>query len=308
MTTTTKPSSSERIYQDVTNRILERLMEGDIPWRQTWTPDSKNGNSPYRNPFSNSTFSFLNQILLGKPGLYATFNQIKSRNGSIRKGAKSKKVVFWTMYIPKKDKEEAKRLEEAGKSTEHLKLPVLKEYALFNLEDDTEGLDIEHLKGETHVQTEETQNPDDIIRMVLNDYKVNEAVTINEDGTAQPLYDPYEDTVTVPPVRCFGIKEDYWATLMTQLVHSTATEERGNRKIELEKMLKGEMSVKEELTAEIGSSMVLSACGLTRDETHEQTAAVCQMWMDKIRKDYRVLIHAAGAAEKAAKYVLGNFA
>ena len=69
-----------------------------------------------------------------------------------------------------------------------------------------------------------------------------------------------------------------------------------------------EREVKEELIGEIGSSMMLAACGLRRQETHQQIDAVCKKWIDAMNKDYRLIVTASYAAEKAAKYVLGEFA
>ena len=306
--TDSSPRGNDRIYQEVTMQIIDRMMQGEIPWRQTWVPDSSDPDkAPFRNPYSKTTFSFLNQVLLGQPGLYATFNQIKEHGGHILKGSKARKVFFWTMYIPKKDKEEAKRLEAEGKSVDHLKLPMLKEYQLFNLDNDTEGLKLDAFLGRKDTATEAAQDPTDVVDMVIDDYRRNESVTISESAAGNPSYDAASDTVTVPLKRCFNIEEDYYASLVSGLVHSTAQESRNDRRIELKRMKEGNMSVREELIAEIGSSMVLSACGLERNETHEQIASQCQRWMEVLQKDYRILINAATAAEKSARYIMGNF-
>lgn len=304
--TTTKTSGSDRVYQDVTCRILQRMMQGEIPWRQTWVPE-KDGVSPFRNPYTKINYSFLNQLLLVEPGMYATFNQIKAHGGHVLKGAKSKRVYYWSMFIPKKHKEEAEKLKAEGKSIDHLKQPCLMTYDVFNLEKDAEGLDLSKFRDEAP-KTEKPQNPTDIVRMVVGDYKVNEALTVEEDNTREPFYDACLDRVVTPAPGRFNIEEDYWASLLSGFVHSTAQEERVNRKVELDRMQKGEMSPREWLIGEIGSSMILSACGLEREETHEQIAATCQKCIEILKKDYRVLINSAGAAESSAKYILGSFA
>ena len=303
---TRKTSASDKVYQDVTRRILDRMMQGEIPWRQTWTPE-KNGISPFRNPYTKVNYGFLNQLLLVEPGLYATFNQIKEHGGHVLKGHKSKRVFFWSKYIPKKHQEEAEKLKAEGKSVEHLKQPCLMTYDVFNLEKDTEGIDLSKFREEVP-KTQKAQDPTDILRMVVGDFKVNESISVEEDNTRDPFYDACQDKVITPEMSRFGIEEDYWASLLSGFVHSTAHEERMNRKAELEKMLKGEMSPREWLIGEIGTSMILSACGLVRDETHEQIAATCQKCIEILQKDYRVLINSAGAAESSAKYILGTFA
>ena len=303
----TSMSYTEKIYKDVTDRIMEQIMEGKLPWRQTWKPD-KNGNSPFRNPYSKkTTFSFLNQLLLREPGLYATFNQIKKNGGHVLKGHKARKIFFWTTYIPKKDQAEAERLKAEGLSYSHLEQVCLRDYDMFNLEKDTEGLDLsEFLKKDEPVR--KAENPTDIVDMVVRDYTVNEQVKVEETASGEPAYDAVEDKVVVPFKRCFELEEDYYASLMAGFVHSTAQQSRDDRKVELRKMKESNMSVREELIAEIGSSMILSACGLERNETHTQIAAQCQKWMEILQNDYKVLINAAPAAERSAKLVLGDMA
>lgn len=39
-------------------------------------------------------YSLLNQMLLGKPGEYLTYKQVQAEGGYIRKGEKSRFVVF----------------------------------------------------------------------------------------------------------------------------------------------------------------------------------------------------------------------
>lgn len=65
------------VYEMVTARIIEELEKGIIPWQKPWT-GTPNG------AFSRSTgkpYSFINQLLLGKPGEYLTFKQIQEAGG-----------------------------------------------------------------------------------------------------------------------------------------------------------------------------------------------------------------------------------
>ena len=81
------------VYEMVTDRIIAELENGIIPWRKPWT-GVRNG------AYSRSTgraYSLLNQMLLVKPGEYLTFKQALDAGGNVRKGEKSKIVVFWKM-------------------------------------------------------------------------------------------------------------------------------------------------------------------------------------------------------------------
>jgi len=72
------------LYQEVTNRIMEQLENGIIPWEKPWISAG--------NAVSHATgkpYSLLNQMLLGRPGEYVTFKQCQAEGGKVRKGEKS---------------------------------------------------------------------------------------------------------------------------------------------------------------------------------------------------------------------------
>lgn len=297
--------TEKNIYKIVTMQILDSMMGCSIPWRNVLLP-KKSEKPLYRNYFKGNGYSLLNTLLLGEPGCYATWNQIKDHGGSVKQGAKSRIVTFWAPFIPKDKKEEAKKLEAEGKSIDHLKMQMLKYYRVFNMKD-VEGITLEPEEEPTVLQSR-AEDPTDIADMVINDYCHNESVTLQDSTSDESFYDAADDSINVPNKERFCLEEDWFASVFAGLVHSTAQKNRCNRETEMKKIQDGEISPKEELTAEIGSSMILTTCGLKRNETHQQLAAECQKWVDAMNKDYRLIVYASSAAEKAAQYILGNFA
>lgn len=79
------------IYEAVTERIIQQLQQGVIPWQKPWTGTQHGAISGT----TGKPYSLLNQMLLGKPGEYYTYSQVLSRGGAVRKGEKSQIVVFW---------------------------------------------------------------------------------------------------------------------------------------------------------------------------------------------------------------------
>ena len=292
-----------KVYKMVTKAIIQAMLKGELPWRKTFTT---RGRKPlFTNYVTGKPYSLLNCLLLGTPGEYATFKQISDKGGSVRKGSKSKFVIYWGEYIPAKYKEEAKRLEEEGKDFSHLKVRFPKYYNVFNVAD-ADGL---KPSVEPVPETVEAKDPTGVADMVARDYTINSGVNLDQKPDCpQPAYDAATDTVEMPEKACFTYEEDYYAALMAQCVHSTASEDRCNRKREYQRLQDEDMSVKEELTAEIASSMILMVAGMKRRETHEQIAAECQKWIREMENDYRLMVNAASGAEKAAKYILGEFA
>ena len=111
------------IYKMITDRIIEQMEQGIIPWQQPWISAS--------GAVSHSTgkaYSLLNQMLLGAAGEYITFRQVQAEGGKVRKGEKAHMVVFWS-FIKAKD-------EETGEDKE---VPLLRYYNVFHI-DQCEGI------------------------------------------------------------------------------------------------------------------------------------------------------------------------
>ena len=72
------------LYQEITNRIMEQMEGGVIPWQKPWV--SSGGCISYA---TGKAYSLLNQMLLGRTGEYATFKQIQAAGGHVRKGEKA---------------------------------------------------------------------------------------------------------------------------------------------------------------------------------------------------------------------------
>ena len=111
------------IYSEVTSRIIAEMEKGIIPWEKPWIASG--------NCVSHATgkaYSLLNQMLLGRPGEYVTFNQCQQEGGKVRKGEKAKMVVFWK-WIEQED-------EETGEVEQ---VPFLRYYNVFHL-DQCEGI------------------------------------------------------------------------------------------------------------------------------------------------------------------------
>ena len=79
------------VYQIVTDRMIEQMEAGTVPWRRPWFSAGKEAH----NRVTGKTYSFLNRMLLSKGGEWATLKQWYKLGGNVRKGEKSEMVVFW---------------------------------------------------------------------------------------------------------------------------------------------------------------------------------------------------------------------
>ena len=93
---------SKSIYEMVTDRIIEQLENGIIPWEKPWTGIR----SGAFNRVSKKSYSLLNQMLLKHEGEYATFKQWQDLGGKVRKGEKSEIIVFWKVLTVEEEQED----------------------------------------------------------------------------------------------------------------------------------------------------------------------------------------------------------
>ena len=277
------------IYRVVTDRIIEQLQQGVVPWQKPWS-------GTYDGAVSHSTgkpYSLLNQLLLGKSGEYLTFNQAKAEGGKIKKGAKASFVTFWKMYpIEEKNKE--------GETVRKV-VPLLRYYNVFHISD-CEGIEPK-LKEEIH-DNEPIQVAEDIIdRYIANE----KALKFEPNKTNKAYYNRDKDCIVVPQISQYRNVEEYYSTAFHEIVHSTGHKNRLDRFSENEPVYFGNADYsKEELIAEIGAAALVNIVGIESTNSFNNSAAYISSWLSVLKNDKKLIVSAASKSEKAVKYILGD--
>jgi len=62
---------------------------------------------------------------------------------------------------------------------------------------------------------------------------------------------------------------------------------------------------KEELIAEMGAAFLCGHCQI-ENKTIDNSAAYIKGWLKKLRSDKKMVVQAAGLAQKASDFILGN--
>lgn len=271
----------------VTDRIVEELAKGIIPWHKPWA----GGTMPAISYVTRKPYSLLNQFLLGRPGEYLTFNQVKSLGGSVKKGAKSKFVVFFTMVPDKKNQSE-----------DDMKMhPVLKYYNVFHIEDTTIESKIKNIEAQEH-------EPIETAEAIINGYVSREQGLTFQNNTPsdRAFYCPSTDEVVVPMLSQYEVAEEYYSTAFHELVHSTMKKSRCDRESNNKLAAFGsEDYSREELVAELGSAMLCQVAGLDCEKAFRNSVAYIQGWLKALKDDPKAIVWAASRAEKAAIYIQG---
>jgi len=63
---------------------------------------------------------------------------------------------------------------------------------------------------------------------------------------------------------------------------------------------------REELVAEIGSTMLCNRIGIESEKSFRNSAAYIQSWLKALKNDNKMIVWASKRAEDAAKYILGE--
>ena len=285
---------TDQIYQMVTDRVIEKLKEGVCPWVKPW----KGGNeSMAMNAISKKPYSFLNQILLGFEGQYLTFNQAKQLGGNVRKGSKSRPVVFWTTGYTTKGEDS----EGNPTSVYHeYARPILKYYNVFEV-GDVDGIDIKRIEAQF---VPNDLSPIDTAESVIVEYSERTHLKIERKYSSGACYRPGDDKVILPIMGQFDMVEEFYSTAFHELVHSTGATTRLNR--DLGHRFGSDKYGREELIAEIGSAFCLALLGLDAQKCFDNSVAYLSNWMKAIKADPKAIIVAAGKAEKAVNMIFNT--
>ena len=273
------------VYQMVTDRIIEQLEHGIIPWEKPWT----GVRSGAFNRISKRPYSLLNQMLLKHTGEYATFKQWTELGGHIKRGEKSEIIVFWKILEIEEENEKGEKKKKA--------LPILKYYNVFHISQ-VEG--VKPLE-QPFAEVEPIEEADKII----NNYIGREHIDFQEKASNEAFYSPSRDCVVVPMKEQYQHINEYYSTTFHELTHSTGHKSR------LDRLQSGSIAAfgsetysKEELVAEIGSASIMNMLGIETTKTFRNSAAYIQSWLSVLKNDNNMIISAASKAEKAVEYIL----
>ncbi len=272
-------------YDIVTEKIIDLLVAGTVPWRKPWA----GGGELPKNLVSKRGYRGVNIFLLASMAyespFWMTFNQARKLGGMVKKGEKACPVVFWK-WLDFDD-------QKAGKSK---RVPMLRYYHVFNASQ-CEGID----DKVPPVQIAERDiDPIDQAEQIINDMPRRPEIT---NGQARAFYRPDRDLVNVPRRQLFNSAEEYYSTLFHELVHSTGHESRLARHDSKDAVHFGSASYsKEELVAEMGSAYICNSCSIA-EETINNSAAYIAGWLKRLKNDKTFVVKAASQAQKAVDFI-----
>jgi antirestriction protein ArdC len=287
-------NAKAEVAQIVTDQILSLIdSTGNLPWQKPWDvayglPRSLSTGKAYRglNPF---ILGITAQINGYSSPWWGTYDQIAARGGQVRKGEKSTIVTFWKIMHKEEMSAKTNKVEKS-------KWAILRYFRVFN-SDQADNVKVPEIKGGNE------GSPIEVCEAIVAGY-VN-GPTIGHGGTAA-YYIPSTDHVQVPQFEAFNSAEEYYSTMFHELGHSTGHSSRLAREGVVQHDSFGSpIYTREELVAEMTAAMLAGHAGIEQSTIHN-SAAYIKGWRDKISTDNRLILAAAGQAQKASDRVLGT--
>jgi len=276
------------IRSNITNRIIEALKAGKIPWRKPWSevPD------PVRLPTNFSSkraYSGINVPLLwltqhekGYPISYwASFQQWKSVGASVKKGEKATGIVFYRQVKKSVEQDDGTKKVES--------FPVMRTWSVFN---------VAQVSGEVADQFKaKPQHDGPLVFEDVDRTEFDALVTASgadiRYGHTKAAYFRMHDYIVMPDQKMFGSFPGFADTLLHELSHWT------------EHRLDWTGTYAEgELRAEMSSSFLSAALNIPNSGDLTNHAAYVQSWLQALENDPRHIFKASSAASKAADYLL----
>jgi len=273
------------VYEIITEKIIERLESGDIPWHKPWT-----GDDWPKNLISKKEYRGINVFLLGcqkySNPYWVTYKQAKQVGGNVKKGEKSSIIVFWKQ-IKVKDPVDPEKL-----------IPMLRYYRVFNIEQ-CEGIDLKKIPVS---EVNHDFQSIDACEKTINDMQNKPNI---EHGENKAYYRPSTDIVNMPKKENFVNEEFYYSVLFHEIGHSTGHKSRLDRKNFETGCFGSETYTKEELVAEMTAAF-MCGCHKIENKTLDNSAAYIKSWLRKLKNDPKMVVLAAAQAQKAADYILNK--
>lgn len=275
------------VYEMVTNRIIDLLEAGTVPWRKPWAEFGVPVNFISRRPYRGINLWLLLSLNYER-NLFLTWDQLKKIGGSVNKDQHGHIVVFW--------KNVKKQPEELGKDGHPKTVPMLRYYKVFNIEqcrDVPKDLIPELIKEDIDPILE--------CEAVIGGMPNCPVIKHKEQ---KAFYHIVEDYINMPKKKSFKSMEAYYSTFFHELVHSTGSEKRLGRKsiTEMNEFGSEQYSI-EELIAELGAAYLSSFTGIL-DKEIQNSVAYINGWLEKLKNDKRFIVQASGQAQRAVDCIL----
>ena len=296
MTLKSKPAADK--YQMVSDKILQLLEEGTVPWRKPWFA------TPYMNLVGGNLYSGRNPLYCAidcmingwDESFFVGFNQGKKIGWQLAKGSKSTWIRFGGTGSKEVEDKDTGEMKQAFYG-------MHKWHNVFHVScwDDSEG-DVKKVEliakhGDKFPQTLLTEPKPQELQQFID----AQQATISHGGD-RCFYSPSRDEIRMAPYESFSSADAYYAVHVHELGHWTG--HKGRLARDMSGAQGSVQYAKEELVAEFTSAFVCNQLGI--ESRMEQHASYIDSWKKIIKEDGKAVFKAMDQATIAADLLLSN--
>jgi antirestriction protein ArdC len=286
--------STEDIYAEVNARVLDALSKGTAPWQKPWSGGS--AGAP-RNLQSGKPYRGINALLTALSGYsdprWTTAPAAFKLEGRIRKGEKSTLLTLWKRIVVK----------DADAPDGQKVILMLRYFRVFNVEqiDWPEGaikpLPTPEPAGEWdgHIEAE---------RVLQSFLALDNAPGLSTRDSDAACYIPSLHEMRMPASERFYTAEGFYGTAFHECGHATGHKSMLDRADAFGNGFGSDRYAREELVAEMCAAFVCAIVGV--DGGFDNSVAYLKNWQSRIANDPKLIVQAAGRAQKAADLILGT--
>jgi|TARA_R100000093_G_scaffold71723_1_gene48596 antirestriction protein ArdC len=282
---------SAKVVEIVTNKIIEKLEEGVVPWNKPWmTVEARPKNMITKRPYRGINALIASPMVSGyEDPHWMTGNQIRKMGMKLMPEQKYTPILFFN-WIEKT---------EEGKTK---KIPFMKFYKHYNRRQ-IEGHEVTWPVSDESIGVVKPVEGWEIKAKEMLDTYLSAGGPTLEEGKSGCWYMPSTDVVGMPFKDKFHSNAEYWSSMFHEMTHSTGATKR------LDRELKGfnhnrHAYSEEELVAEMGACFMLADLGVERHINN--SAAYIDGWLKKLKGDRSFLVKASQRAQKAYDYMKGE--
>jgi antirestriction protein ArdC len=251
-------------YELITNRIIEKLKQGVVPWHQPWASVGLP-----KNLLTQREYRGMNVFMLAMQGYnspyWLTYQQAISLGANVKKGEKGTPIIYWN-WVEKDD--------EKSEEQEVKRVPFLRFYTVFNV------CQVENLKVTESLLYPIKQTSD------FNPITEAEKIVVGYKGAPEIIhtgeracYFPHIDKIWMPPKNTFEDPHGYYSTIFHEMSHSTGHKDRLNREGVVERnSFRSHKYSKEELVAEMGAAFLCGESAII-NETLDNSTSYIASWL-----------------------------
>lgn len=290
----------EEITQRLAQEFINCLSEGQLPWSHGFD----RANLFPHNPASGTVYAGTSRLILlmenhlhgyGDPR-WMTFNQAKQLGGSVMKGEKATWCIRWQPIETERDRYGHVQIDDEGNPVKH-EIMIPCPYAVFNVKQ-IKDLDLPPL-----VKADHQWDPHERAETLI---KNSGATVVHDQSVFSACYRQIPDDIRMPTKGQFHDRVNYYDTLLHELCHWTGHKSRLNRYKENETKTD---YAKEELRAEIGSSILSATLGIDHimgggsDEAMRNHKAYIQSWVKSLNDNPKEILYATAQADKIVTWL-----